>query len=106
MAVNWGSAKANTNAAAYLTNCLAPYVGGKIEVYKCPGDTIPSDNGDRIRSISMNGQMGAIYTSTGVFNPGWRTYIKFSDLTAPGPVEGLDFPPMKACTYSTTAFWK
>ncbi len=50
---NWGSSQWNINVDAYKTNCLGPYVVN-VQVYKCPSDKIPSDNGDRIRSISMN----------------------------------------------------
>jgi type II secretory pathway pseudopilin PulG len=83
---NWGMAAANTNRDYYTTNCLAPYVGGQIRFYKCPGDTRPSDNGDRIRSISMNCMMmGAIPAPGGGYNPGWRVYRKYSDLTEPTP---------------------
>jgi prepilin-type processing-associated H-X9-DG protein len=47
----------DTNVLAYTTNCIAQYVAGQIKVYKCPGDNIPSADGERIRSISMNGFM-------------------------------------------------
>lgn len=94
MYVNWSTAIGNTNRAGYATNGLAPYVGGQIKVYKCPGDTIPSDNGDRIRSIAMNGQMGDLYGGAGGgsgYNPGWRVYVRFSDLTAPVPAKAWIF---------------
>ena len=86
MAENWTSATGNTNVTAYQTNCLGPYVSGQIRVYKCPGDNIQSDNGERLRSIAMNCQMGAglgliAYTGTS----GWQQYSKMSDLTAPLP---------------------
>jgi type II secretory pathway pseudopilin PulG len=84
---NWAMANANINPDYYTTNCLARYVVNKIKVYKCPCDTIPSDIGNRIRSISMNGMMlGAIPAPNGTaYNPGWRFYRKVSDLTAPTP---------------------
>jgi type II secretory pathway pseudopilin PulG len=86
MLENWTMAAGNTNPAGYLTNCLAPYVAGDLKVYKCPGDTIPSDNGQRMRSVGMNGQMGAFYTSGGNgYNSGWRVYVKVSDLNKPSP---------------------
>lgn len=50
---NWGSSPWNINYDAYRTNVLGPYVSNP-KVYKCPSDNIPSDNGERIRSISMN----------------------------------------------------
>jgi prepilin-type N-terminal cleavage/methylation domain-containing protein len=94
MGENWGSAQGNTNPIYYNTNCLAPYVSGQIKVYKCPGDNIPSDNGPRIRSISMNGQMGALYGAAGGgngYNPGWRAYVKFSDINKPVPAMAYIF---------------
>jgi prepilin-type N-terminal cleavage/methylation domain-containing protein len=76
----------------YNTNCFGPYVKN-IKVYKCPNDKIPSDNGDRIRSISMNGQIlgalldrGAQAQSLINYNPGWAVYKKMADLTRPSPV--------------------
>src|SRR6516225_10392152 len=70
---NWLLGNANTNLDNYDTNCLAPYVAKQLKVYKCPFDNILSDNGDRIRSVSMNGQMlGAAPAPDGdSYNPGW-----------------------------------
>jgi prepilin-type N-terminal cleavage/methylation domain-containing protein len=83
---SWGTSGANINPNYYTSNCLAAYVGWQIRVYKCPGDTIPSANGDRIRSISMNGMMmGAVPALGGSYNPGWRIYKKYTDLTVPTP---------------------
>jgi type II secretory pathway pseudopilin PulG len=84
---NWAVSGANTNLDYYTTNCLGRYVGNQCKAYKCPGDTIPSDNGDRLRSISMNSQMvGAIPLPGGAsYNTGWRTYKKVSDVTSPTP---------------------
>lgn len=87
--VNWFSGAANIVRDFYLTNCLAPYVSSELKVYKCPADTIHSDNGDRIRSIAMNGQMVGALNPAGSnrdnYNPGWRFYRKTSDLTCPQP---------------------
>jgi len=59
---DWTALDGNTNASLYTSNALlTPYVAGQIGVYKCPADTVPSANGDRLRSYSMNGQMGAVY---------------------------------------------
>ena len=90
---NWGAANANTNQAYYTTNCLGPYVVNQLKLYKCPYDTIPSDNGQRIRSISMNSQMmGAIPPPGGnSYNAGWRTYKKVSDVTRPVPARAWVF---------------
>jgi len=71
--VDWNTATGNTSLDALNTNCLAPYVNGQVRVYKCPGDRLPSQNGDRVRSISMNGYMAGV---TLVTHPGlYQTYI-------------------------------
>ena len=86
---NWQSSGANTNLDYYKTNCLGPYVVNQFKMYKCPFDKILSDNGDRIRSISMNGQMMGNLPGAGgsgdSYNSGWRNYHKNSDLTCPTP---------------------
>jgi len=49
----WTAIDANTNVQYYETNLMAPYMGGQLGVYRCPADNIPSDNGQRIRTYSM-----------------------------------------------------
>lgn len=84
---DWGVAAANTNSDYYTTNCLGPFLAGQVKAYKCPFDTLPSDNGPRIRSISMNCMMVGAYPGLngGTLNPGWRVYRKTTDLTHPVP---------------------
>ena len=57
-------------------------------MYKCPADNLLSDNGDRIRSIAMNGVMG-IYLPVGAdgeaYAPGWKKFKKMSELVNPAP---------------------
>jgi hypothetical protein len=84
----------NTNVSIYDQCLLAPYLIKQINVYKCPGDTIPSANGDRLRSVSMNGQMGWQYMQAhGIENFGapLRCYIKTSDLSCPSPARAYIF---------------
>jgi len=85
---NWGTSPWNVNVDAYKTNCLGPYVVN-VQVYRCPSDNIPSDNGTRIRSISMNPALvgdlwkaapGAVASMTQMIK-GWRLFTKVSDLT-------------------------
>ena len=91
---NWGSSPWNINVDAYKTNCLGPYVGN-VEVYKCPSDTIASDNGIRIRSISMNPAMvgnlermgpqgAAAFRDMTSMIKGWRIFTKMSSLNCVG----------------------
>jgi prepilin-type N-terminal cleavage/methylation domain-containing protein len=99
---NWGSAVANIDSDYYTTNTLAPYISGQIKVYKCPGDNIPSDNGDRIRSISMNsfmlGGLQGTLTSLIANNTGWKVFYKTSDLTLLQPVNAWIFADENMCS--------
>jgi len=54
---------------SYLTAALlAPYCGKAVGIYKCPADVFPAAKGDRVRSISMNGQMNGDCTGDGNAN--------------------------------------
>ena len=75
----WTASDANTNAILYQTNLMAGYMTGQLGVYRCPADNIPSDNGQRIRTYSMQGQVGNA-TISGVYNPNAKIYIKVSDV--------------------------
>jgi prepilin-type N-terminal cleavage/methylation domain-containing protein len=85
---DWGASSWNTNIDAYRTNCLGPYVNN-VKVYKCPADRLPSDNGDRLRSISMNpaliGDLANMARSaagdmTNMLK-GWQLFSKASSIT-------------------------
>ena len=78
---DWYTGDANTNWQDYISNCLSPYVANQPRVYKCPGDNIPSSNGDRIRSISMNGQIQGGFPTAQTYNPNYRQYRKATELT-------------------------
>jgi prepilin-type N-terminal cleavage/methylation domain-containing protein len=78
----------NTNRDAYLACIMAPYVANQLGVYKCPADTIPSGNGPRIRTYSMQSMMGEVYNKGGAqANCGkapdgsnYKAYVKVSEL--------------------------
>ena len=89
----WAAVQANTNRQYYLDSkysLMAACMGNQIGVYHCPADRVPSSNGQRIRSYSMNSQMGA---SGGLINysPGWKQYVKMSDIILPTPSDALVF---------------
>lgn len=92
-AEGWGMNLGNTNVAQYKTNLIGTYLCGNVSVLRCPGDIVPSANGFRIRSYSLNGQMGALYYGPvgPPYNPGYRTYIKGSDLICPTPANAFVF---------------
>ncbi|MGD0258226.1 MAG: prepilin-type N-terminal cleavage/methylation domain-containing protein [Verrucomicrobiota bacterium] len=98
---DWKNSNANTNPAPYLAALLASYVGNQIGLYKCPGDTIPSSNGPRIRSYSMNGQMGNFYCESLAqsYNPGYNAYVKVTELVgALPPAMALVFCEENMCS--------
>jgi len=87
---NWGTSPWNTNLDAYKVTVLGPYVTNP-QVYKCPADNIPSDNGDRIRSIGMNPCLvGDLERALGTsqfqqmitMSSSWRLFRKKSDLNS------------------------
>ena len=56
----------NYNTANLTGSLLGQYCGRAAGIYKCPGDKWNAAKGVRVRSISMNGQMG------GIVGPGRR----------------------------------
>jgi len=89
---DWGYSNANTNPVQYYTSIMAPYMANQLGVYKCPADSLPAANGPRLRSYSMNSQMGYIAQYGLInYNAGWRQYSKISDLTCPAPVDAFIF---------------
>jgi prepilin-type N-terminal cleavage/methylation domain-containing protein/prepilin-type processing-associated H-X9-DG protein len=92
---NWTTAAANIDPNYYNTNNLATYIAGQIQVYKCPADNIASDNGDRLRSISMNsfmlgGMQGNVQPLL-QYNPGWKVFYKMTDLNVLRPTDAWIF---------------
>ncbi len=97
---DWHQSTINTNWPLYNACILGPYLVGQVGVYKCPADNIPSDNGPRIRSVSMQGQMGNCYvqTLTEGYNPGWQAYVKLSDIISPlAPSDAIVFLDENMC---------
>ena len=86
---NWSASPYNVDPGWYKTNCLGPYVAN-VAVYKCPSDTIASDNGDRIRSISMNpalvGNLAAVaptaFQDMTNMILGYRWFVKVNDVSS------------------------
>lgn len=81
---------------------LAPYTGKNYQIYKCPGDKVPSrlfsGTVQRVRSFAMNQAVGTQVSSTKAVDGPWLdgthshrgntkyfVYGKFSDIVKPGP---------------------
>lgn len=86
--MGWGNQNINTNIAKLKSGLLSPYLNHGVGAYKCPADNVPSANGQRVRSYSMNSQMGfestADYTPPN-YNEGYLNYKKFTDIKRPPP---------------------
>jgi prepilin-type N-terminal cleavage/methylation domain-containing protein len=97
---SWGNGDANTNSTIYKQAILAPYLSGQIGVYKCPADTVPSANGQRLRSYSMQSQMGNLYSAvfSKAYNPGYKAFVKATELTTLPPVDAAVFLEENMCS--------
>jgi prepilin-type N-terminal cleavage/methylation domain-containing protein/prepilin-type processing-associated H-X9-DG protein len=98
---DWHSSQANTNWAYYQKSIMAPYMGSQVGVYKCPADNIPSDNGQRVRTFSMQSQMGNLYTKglTQSYNTNYKAYVKLTELSPPvGPADAIIFLEENMCS--------
>ena len=107
---DWGTSDANTNITYYQNFILAPYMSGQIGVYRCPGDTVPSANGQRIRSYSMNSQMGNLYpdvkSQTLVNDLGYMAFVKVTELGARfSPSDAFVFCEENMCTLDDGYIW-
>ena len=92
--MGWGNSVGNTNTAVFTNTILTPYMSGQLGVYRCPADNVPSKNGYRIRSYSMQAQVGNLYCKKNTLanNPNAAAYVKVTDIsTAPGPSDVIDF---------------
>jgi prepilin-type N-terminal cleavage/methylation domain-containing protein len=89
---------------SYLVNALmAPYCGRAVAIYHCPGDIYDGAKGPRVRSMSMNSQMGSAVVATisggsqaNVVNQygagqNWKIYNRETDITLPAPVNAWIF---------------
>jgi prepilin-type N-terminal cleavage/methylation domain-containing protein/prepilin-type processing-associated H-X9-DG protein len=96
--MDWNTANANTNLDFLRAGLLSPYINNGVAIYKCPGDKIPSANGQRVRSVSMNGQMGFATIkgppafTTKNYNAGYKMFAKYNDISGGiAPVDAFVF---------------
>jgi prepilin-type N-terminal cleavage/methylation domain-containing protein/prepilin-type processing-associated H-X9-DG protein len=98
--LDWFTHDANTNFMILTGtgSLFAPYIK-TFGTYHCPGDNVPSQNGTRVRSYSLNSSLNnSVTAGTGI--PG-RTYInakKTTDLASPGPANVFAFVDESAYT--------
>lgn len=92
----------NTNSALLANALLGPYCSKAVGIYRCPGDVYPSYSGQRVRSISMNCQMGSAVVASisgqgSVVNQpasdgqNYKIFNKQSAIHSPAPVDAWVF---------------
>ena len=97
---DWYNSDANTNVTIYKKALLAPYLADQLGVYKCAADIVASQNGQRLRSYSMQSAMGNLY-SYGIsraYNAGYKAFIKATELTKLQPVDAIVFSEENMCS--------
>jgi prepilin-type N-terminal cleavage/methylation domain-containing protein len=99
---DWLSSPYNTNVQYYQTNLLGPYVSKGIGVYKCPADIVPSQNGQRLRSYSMQAMMGCddayLQNESQSDNPGWTVFNKVAQVGRMGQANAIVFLEENICS--------
>ena|SRR5215469_4771623 len=87
---------------SYLYNALlGPYCSHAVGIYRCPGDTFNGAKGPRVRSYSMNGQMGstvvanfsgqAVVVNQYGSGQNWKIYNKTTEIRTPSPSDAWVF---------------
>jgi len=99
--LNWDLKPLPVNPQNYDTTLLANallarYGAESTGVYKCPGDNFDGQKGPRVRSVSMNGQMGGTCTGTdgsvdpqndvNLNQPQYKLFKRMTDIRNPNPV--------------------
>ena len=80
----------NYDTTLLTGSLLGPYCNRAFAIYKCPGDRVPGGKGPRVRSISMNGQMGGISKDADVLNQygagkNYKIFFKQAAIMNPNP---------------------
>jgi prepilin-type N-terminal cleavage/methylation domain-containing protein len=75
----------NYNTDNLTQSLLGPYCNRSIGIYKCPGDKVNGAKGVRVRSISMNGQMGGVGDAADLNSPSYQLFLKQNQINNPGP---------------------
>jgi prepilin-type N-terminal cleavage/methylation domain-containing protein len=98
---DWGSSDGNINTTLYQTNLMAGYMTGQLGVYRCPADIVPSDNGQRLRTYSMQGQVGSTLSYGNQIYA--KHYLKTGNISGfPGPSDLIIFLEESGVDLSTT----
>jgi prepilin-type N-terminal cleavage/methylation domain-containing protein/prepilin-type processing-associated H-X9-DG protein len=83
---DWLDGDGNTNLSYLTDSKLGPFANRSSQIYKCPSDREPAVNGERIRSMSMNGQVGDPGELTNRFNPLYIQFFKIAEMPNPSGI--------------------
>lgn len=80
---DWLDGEDNTNLVYLSHGKLGTYASRATAIFKCPTDREPALNGQRIRSVSMNAQVGNPGELTNRFNPSYLQFFKQAAIPKP-----------------------
>jgi hypothetical protein len=83
---DWVDGDDNTNLSYLADSKLGPYASRATKIYKCPADREPALNGQRIRTMSMNGMVGNPGELTNRFNPLYMQFFKLPQVPNPSGI--------------------
>jgi prepilin-type N-terminal cleavage/methylation domain-containing protein/prepilin-type processing-associated H-X9-DG protein len=83
---DWVDGDDNTNLVYLADSKLGPYASRATKIYKCPADREPALNGQRIRTMSMNAQVGNSGEITNRFNPAYLQFFKTTEIPNPAGI--------------------
>jgi prepilin-type N-terminal cleavage/methylation domain-containing protein/prepilin-type processing-associated H-X9-DG protein len=83
---DWLDGDGNTNFVYLTDSMLGPYANRATKIYKCPSDREPAANGERIRTMSMNAQVGNPGEITNRFNPLYVQFFKQAEIPNPAGI--------------------
>lgn len=83
---DWLDGDDNTNLVFLRGSKLGAYANRATAIYKCPSDREPALNGQRIRTMSMNAQVGNDGEITNRFNPNYLHFLKESEIPTPAGI--------------------
>lgn len=83
---DWVDGDDNTNRVYLTDSKLGPYANRATLIYKCPSDREPALNGQRIRTMAMNAQVGNPGELTNRFNPDYLQFFKTGEIPNPSGI--------------------
>lgn len=91
--IKWATESINIDAGALIdpnTSLLAPYIKSA-SVFKCPGDKLLAQNGERVRSISLCANIGGNADNKNADGKQHISIKKVSEVKNPGPQSVFTF---------------